>query len=93
MLARIHPSPVVELNRAAALSMVEGPQKGLDLLDALTARGALSAHASLHAARAELLAKLGRRSESRNAFDRAIAFSRLAPERRLLERRKALLQD
>ncbi len=90
VLMRLNPSPVVELNRAAALSMVEGPGRALECVDALAARGELEGYWLLPATRADLLWRLGRHEEATAAFDAAIALVRLAPERRLLERRRAL---
>ncbi|HVW93971.1 MAG TPA: DUF6596 domain-containing protein [Devosia sp.] len=91
VLLRLQPSPVVELNAAAALSMVEGPARALHLVDALAARGALAGYWPLAAARADLLRRLGRLEESRIAYGEAIALARFAPERRLLERRLGAL--
>ncbi len=93
VLLRLHPSPVVELNHAAAVSMVDGPAKALDLLDALTARGTLADYHLLPAARAELLAKLGRLNEARDAYAAALALAKSDPERRHLERRLAALSN
>jgi len=91
VLLRLHPSPVVELNHAVAVSMVDGPARALDLLDALAARGGLDLYHLLPAARAELLRRLGRTEEAREAFRAALACAKLAPERRLLEKRLAAL--
>ena len=91
VLLRLNPSPIVELNRAAALSMVEGPARALDLADALAARRQIDGYALLWATRADLLGRLGRFAEARAAYDEAIARTRLAPERRLFERRRDLL--
>jgi RNA polymerase sigma-70 factor (ECF subfamily) len=91
VLLRIHPSPVIELNHAAALSMVDGPARALDLLDSLAARGALDLYHLLPAARADLLRRLGRRDEAAQAYRAALALVRLEPERRLLQRRLAEL--
>jgi len=88
VLLHLQPSAVVELNAAAALSMVEGPGRGLDLIDALSARGVLKDYYLLPAARADLLTRLGRTAEARSAYDEAIALAHSAPERRLLERRR-----
>ncbi|HEY4202816.1 MAG TPA: DUF6596 domain-containing protein [Devosiaceae bacterium] len=87
VLLRLQPSPVVELNAAAALSMVEGPARALQLVDALAATGALDAYWPLHAARADLLHRLGRAAEAQAAYARALPLVRLDAERRLLERR------
>ncbi|MEO8906865.1 MAG: RNA polymerase sigma factor [Microbacteriaceae bacterium] len=80
-LAQMLPSPVVELNRAMAVSMAYGPQAGLDLVDELTARGELTGYHLLPSARAELLAKLGRAGEARREFERAAALTRNERER------------
>jgi RNA polymerase sigma-70 factor (ECF subfamily) len=87
VLARLHPSPVVELNRAIAISMAEGPSRALVLLDALAARGELELYHPLPAARAEMLSRLGRRAEAIEACRAALAAAKLEPERRLLARR------
>ena len=91
VLLRLHPSPVVELNHAAAVSMVDGPARALDLLDALTARGTLAHYHLLPAVRADVLRRLGRQEEARAAYRAALALVKLVPERRLLERRLAEL--
>jgi RNA polymerase sigma-70 factor (ECF subfamily) len=87
VLLRLQPSPVVELNAAAALSMVEGPARALQLVDALAATGALDGYWPLHAARADLLRRLDRPAEAQAAYARALPLVRLKAERRLLERR------
>ncbi|HTJ57711.1 MAG TPA: DUF6596 domain-containing protein [Devosiaceae bacterium] len=87
ILVRLQPTPVVELNAAAALSMVDGPRRGLDLIDAIAARGRLAGYYLLPAARADLLARLGRLDEARAAYAEAIELARSGAERRLLERR------
>jgi RNA polymerase sigma-70 factor, ECF subfamily len=87
VLMRVHPSPVVELNHAAAVSMVDGPARALDLLDALAARRTLAGYHLLPAVRADVLRRLGRRDEAGDAYRAAVALTRLEPERRLLERR------
>ncbi len=89
VLLRIHATPVVELNHAVAVAMVDGPQKALDLLDALAARGALELYHLLPAARADMLRRLGRRDEAIAACKAALAAARQEPERRLLSRRLA----
>jgi RNA polymerase sigma-70 factor (ECF subfamily) len=91
VLARLLPSPVVELNRAIAISMVDGPARALDLLDALAARGELGLYHPLPAARAEMLSRLGRRDEAIDACRAALASAKLEPERRLLARRLSSL--
>jgi RNA polymerase sigma-70 factor (ECF subfamily) len=91
VLLRLHPSPVVELNHAAAVSMVDGPARALDLIDALAARGGLDGYHLLPAVRADLLRRLERWEEARDAYRAALALARLEPERRLLARRLAEL--
>ncbi|MFI5015413.1 MAG: RNA polymerase sigma factor [Hyphomicrobiales bacterium] len=91
VLLRIHPSPVIELNHAAAVSMVDGPARALDLLDALAARGGLDLYHLLPAARAALLRRLGRREQAQEAYRGALALARLDPERRLIAKRLAEL--
>jgi RNA polymerase sigma-70 factor (ECF subfamily) len=91
VLLRLQPSPVVELNHAAAVSMVDGPARALDLIDALTARGGLGDYHLLPAVRADLLRRLGRRDEARQAYRAALDRAKLEPERRLLARRLAEL--
>jgi predicted RNA polymerase sigma factor len=83
VLARRSPSPVVELNRAVAVSMAYGPQAGLDLVDELTAEPALRGYHLLPSVRGDLLLKLGRAEEARSEFERAAALTRNAPEREL----------
>jgi RNA polymerase sigma-70 factor, ECF subfamily len=90
-LATIAPSPVVELNRAVAVSMADGPAAGLAIVDALVADGRLADYHLLPSVRGDLLAKLGRRDEARTAFERAAALARNARERRLLLDRAAAL--
>ena len=87
LLLRRNPSPVVELNHAVAVAMVDGPEKGLRLLDALSARGALRGYHLLPAARADLLRRLGRSEEARVAYLEALAQVTLPAERRFLETR------
>lgn len=91
VLLRLYPSPVVELNHAAAVSMVDGPTRALDLLNALTARGTLAGYHLLPAVRADVLRRLDRREEARAAYRAALTLAKLKPERRLLERRLAEL--
>ena len=88
-LARITPSPVVELNRAVAVSMASGPAAGLALVDRLAAEPALKAYHLLPSVRGDLLQKLGRLGEARTEFERAAALTRNARERRLLLDRAA----
>jgi len=89
-LAQLAPSPVVELNRAVALSMAYGPAAGLELVDALTSEPSLKNYHLLPSVRGDLLAKLGRFDEARAEFERAAALTRNARERELLlERARA----
>jgi RNA polymerase sigma-70 factor, ECF subfamily len=92
VLLRLYPSPVIELNHAAAVSMVEGPERALALLDAMAARGGLASYHLLPAARAELLRRLGRKEEATAAYRAALALAKLEPERRLFLKRLALLR-
>ena len=84
LLARLTPSPVVELNRAVAVSMAFGPQAGLDLVDALTTEPSLQSYHLLPSVRGDLLSKLGRVEEARGEFERAAQLTRNARERELL---------
>ena len=87
VLLRFEASPVVELNRAVAVAMRDGPQVGLELIDAILARGELGDYRLAHAARADLCRRLGRREDARAAYRRALQLARQLPERRFLERR------
>ena len=87
VLLRIEPTPIVELNRAVAIAMRDGPETGLPLVDALLARGDLAGYRLAHAARADLCRRLGRRAEARDAYLRALALTQLEPERQFLQRR------
>jgi len=87
VLVRADSSPVVELNRAAAVAMRDGPAAGLTLIDAILARGDLVDYQFAHSARGELLRRLGRTEDARVAYERALALSQQEPERRFLERR------
>lgn len=87
VLLRISPSPVIELNHAAAVSMVDGPARALDLIDALEARGGLKGYELMPAVRADLLRRLGRREAAREAYHAATAATQLEPLRRLYARR------
>jgi RNA polymerase sigma-70 factor (ECF subfamily) len=89
ILLRTRPSPVVELNRAVAVAMAEGPEAGLELLDRLEEGGALADYHLLPAARADLLRRLGRASEAAAAYRQALALARLEPEQRFLAGRLA----
>src|SRR5204862_6543670 len=87
VLLRADPSPVIELNRAAAIAMRDGPEMGLALIDAILVRGELETYHLAHAARADLLRRLERRPESRRAYERALELAIEDPERRLIQRR------
>jgi RNA polymerase sigma-70 factor (ECF subfamily) len=87
VLLRINPSPVVELNHAAAVSMVDGPARALDLVDATAARGGLRGYELLPAVRADLLRRMGRKDEAREAYAAATEATQLEPLRRLYTRR------
>jgi RNA polymerase sigma-70 factor (ECF subfamily) len=93
VLARADPSPVVELNRAAAVAMRDGPRAGLALIDAILARGDLGDYHLAHSARADLCRRLGRTAEARTSYRRALALTRQEPQRRFLERRLEELRD
>jgi RNA polymerase sigma-70 factor (ECF subfamily) len=93
LLLRAEPSPVVELNRAVAVAMRDGPEAGLLLIDAILARGDLSDYRLAHAARADLCRRLGQRAEARSAYERALSLTVQEPERRFLLRRLAGLTD
>ncbi len=87
VLLRAEPSAVIELNRAAAIAMRDGPAAGLALIDAILARGDLTDYHLAHSARADLNRRLGRWPEARAAYTRALELTRQEPERRFLERR------
>jgi RNA polymerase sigma-70 factor (ECF subfamily) len=87
VLLRVQPTPIVELNRAVAVAMSDGPEHGLRILDALGARGALEGYHLLPAARAALLVKLGRLGEAEDAWRGALRLVQNVAERRFLERR------
>jgi RNA polymerase sigma-70 factor (ECF subfamily) len=87
LLARVDPSPVIELNRAVAIAMRDGPQAGLELIDEILSRGDLTDYHLAHSARGELCRRLGRPQEAREALQRALDLARQEPERRFLEKR------
>jgi RNA polymerase sigma-70 factor (ECF subfamily) len=87
VLGRAAPSPVIELNRAVAVAMRDGPAAGLALIDAILARGDLEDYHLAHSARAELCRRLERTAEARTSYERAIELTQQGPERRFLERR------
>jgi RNA polymerase sigma-70 factor, ECF subfamily len=86
-LLQIQPSPVVELNRAVAIAMCEGPEQGLSLIDDLLAREHLSHYHLAHSARADLCRRLGRIPEARASYEKALALAWLEPDRRFLAKR------
>jgi RNA polymerase sigma-70 factor (ECF subfamily) len=93
VLLRAESSPVVELNRAVAVAMRDGPAAGLALIDAILARGDLKDYHLAHAARADLCRRLGKTAEARASYRRALGLARQEPERRFLERRLSELPD
>ena len=92
LLLQVEPSPVVELNRAVAVAMRDGPQAGLTLVDALLARGELADYRLAHAAHADLCRRLDKKADARKSYERALALTRQEPERRFIERRLAELK-
>jgi RNA polymerase sigma-70 factor (ECF subfamily) len=87
VLLRIEPSPIVELNRAVAIAMRDGAEAGLDLINAILARGELKEYHLAHAARGELCRRLNRTPEARAAYERAVELAKQEPERRFLRKR------
>ena len=87
VLVRADPSPVIELNRAAAIAMRDGPSAGLAIIDAILARGDLDGYHLAHSARADLCRRLGRIEDARKAYQRALELAMQEPERRFLEKR------
>ncbi len=87
VLMRVNPTPIVELNRAAAIAMRDGPLAGLELIDGILSRGELADYHLAYSARAELYRKLGDTGQARAAYERALSLARQEPERRFLERR------
>ena len=87
LLERIQPSPIVSLNRAVAVAMVDGPRRGLELIEALAASGDLDVYHLLHAARADLLRRIGSAAEAAKSYARALELVTHDSERRYLERR------
>jgi len=92
LLIRAAPSPIVELNRAVAVAMRDGPAAGLTLVDAILARGELGDYHLIHATRADFCRRLGNTTEARASYERALALTKQEPERRFLEQRLAELQ-
>jgi RNA polymerase sigma-70 factor (ECF subfamily) len=93
VLLRLQPSPVIELNHAVAVSMVDGAARALNLIDSLRARGQVGEYHLLHAARGRFLQELGRLREAREAYCAALCFAALEPERRLLQARIASIDE
>jgi RNA polymerase sigma-70 factor (ECF subfamily) len=93
MLLEIIPSPVVEINRAVAVAMQDGPAAGLLLIDTILERGDLADYHLAHAARADLCRRLGKTAEARESYQRAIVLTHQEPQRRFLEKRLANLPD
>jgi RNA polymerase sigma-70 factor (ECF subfamily) len=89
ILLRIEPTPVVELNRAVAIAMADGPAAGLVLIDEILARGELAEYYLAHSARADLCRRLGRRMDAIAEYERALELTKQEPERRFLARRLA----
>ena len=86
-LVRIHPSPVADLNRAVAIAMRDGPEAGLNHIDALLAQGELENYYLAHSARADLCRRLGRTAEARSSYEKALALTQQEPERQFLRER------
>jgi len=93
VLLRIDPSPVVELNRAVAIAMRDGPHAGLAIIDRILARRELTDYHLAHTARADLCRRLGRTADAVSAYERALALTTQAPQRRFIERRLAELRS
>jgi RNA polymerase sigma-70 factor (ECF subfamily) len=87
LLLQVEPTPIVELNRAVAVAMRDGPAAGLALIDALLTRGDLDGYHLVHAARADLCRRLGKKADAVAAYERALKLTKLEPERRFFERR------
>jgi RNA polymerase sigma-70 factor, ECF subfamily len=93
VLLKADPSPIIELNRAAAVAMRDGPDAGLRLIDSLLTRGELTDYAPAHSARAELLRRLGRTADSAASYRRTLELTRQEPQLRFIERRLRELPD
>jgi RNA polymerase sigma-70 factor (ECF subfamily) len=89
LLLRSDASPVIEVNRAVAVAMRDGPAAGLALIDAILGRGELRDYRLAHAARADLCRRLGKTTEARAAYTRALTLTKQEPERRFLEKQMA----
>jgi RNA polymerase sigma-70 factor (ECF subfamily) len=92
VLLMTDPSPVIQLNRAAAVAMRDGPEAGLALIDAILARGELAGYHLAHAARGDLFRRLGRPKEAITAYERALGLATQEPERRFIDRRLEALR-
>ena len=86
-LLRIHPSPVVQLNRPVAIAMCDGPEAGLTQIDAVLEHGELANYYLAHSARADMYRRLGRKAEARSSYERALALTQQEPERHFLQER------
>lgn len=93
LLLRTEPSPIIELNRAVAIAMRDGPAKGLELVDALLERGELAQYHLAHATRADFCRRLDKKADARASYQRALALAKQEPERRFLEQRLRELED
>ena len=93
LLLQATPSPIVELNRAVAVAMQQGPDAGVELIDAILARGELSEYHLVYAARADLCRRSGRDAEARTAYEQALSLVNQASERRFLEKRLQELDE
>ena len=93
VLMRAQPSPVIELNRAVAVAMRDGPSAGLTLINAILTRGDLQSYHLAHSARADLCRRLGRTADARTSYERALSLTQQEPERRFLARRLSELSD
>jgi len=91
VLARIEPSPIIDLNRAVAVAMRDGPAAGLAIVDSLLANGELEDYHLAHSAKADFCRRLGKTAEARTSYQRALTLARQEPEQRFLERRLAEL--
>jgi RNA polymerase sigma-70 factor (ECF subfamily) len=87
ILIQADPSPIIELNRAVAVAMCDGPEVGLAIIDAILARGDLSDYHFIHSARADFCRRLGKMEEARASYQRALELSQQKSERQFLERR------
>ena len=93
LLMQAEPSPVIELNRAVAVAMRDGPSAGLAIIDAVLARGDLANYHLAHSARADLCRRLEKTADARAAYERALSLTQQEPERRFLQRRLSELKD